>query len=268
MGAKIMPSKKPTYLFSKKGLQELERILILKPLIAFDLDGTLVNIQPGSGDVVVETLVKDELAKISGYLPVAIVSGRAMIQLERIFSKSAFLYVGNHGLEGVVPISQTKRKTFERRIASIKKFLEDRFSKTVKNLEIEDKKISLTLLFDQSDQAKKDRKTIIRAIEKSKSPIRLVLGKDVLNCLPSQNENKGTSVLQLKKHLKKEHVIFAGDDVTDEDVFKVKNRNLFTIKVGRSKTSAKFYVNDQSEIVNLILEIGKFLMPSHLDGLK
>ena len=54
--------------------------------------------------------------------------------------------------------------------------------------------------------------------------------------------------------------IFVGDDETDEDVFRLDDANLFTIRVGRRTSSgARFYLRKQNEIFLLLREINNIL---------
>jgi len=54
--------------------------------------------------------------------------------------------------------------------------------------------------------------------------------------------------------------LFVGDDETDEDVFRLKDENIFTVRVGINPLSnALVYIRGQHEIVRLLLEINSSL---------
>jgi len=78
----------------------------------------------------------------------------------------------------------------------------------------------------------------------------VVGGKFVFNLLPNIRKNKGTAIVELRKILKCDHIAYLGDDVTDEDVFALKNkRKILDIRVGRSKkTKARYYLHNQDEM--------------------
>ena len=55
-----------------------------------------------------------------------------------------------------------------------------------------------------------------------------------------------------------EHVLYVGDDDTDEDVFELDRPGLLTVRVGRKRSSsAQFYVDRQSEIRKVIASLGR-----------
>jgi len=63
-------------LFSNEGQRAVAAVLALKPLLAFDFDGTLAPIVARPDDVHVAADVKLRLAQLSRWRPVAIITGR------------------------------------------------------------------------------------------------------------------------------------------------------------------------------------------------
>jgi len=118
---------------------------------------------------------------------------------------------------------------------------------------VEDKKISMTVHFRNSPQRIRARRKIMARIKLLKPGPRVVFGKAVFNLLPSRKINKGTALLAVMKEDRCSKSFFIGDDVTDEDVFDLRQKNIFTVRVGRSsKTSAKYYIRSQSEVLRLL----------------
>jgi trehalose 6-phosphate phosphatase len=53
---------------------------------------------------------------------------------------------------------------------------------------------------------------------------------------------------------------FAGDDETDEHVFRLDHENIFTVRVGKCVGSqATFYLRGQYEVARLLREINRIL---------
>ena len=66
------------HLFSQQGLQALDAVMRLHPLLAFDFDGTLAPIVTLPDDARVSIGVAQRLDQLARHLPVAIVTGRSV----------------------------------------------------------------------------------------------------------------------------------------------------------------------------------------------
>lgn len=64
--------------------------------------------------------------------------------------------------------------------------------------------------------------------------------------------NKGTAALQFLAQKKYNFIMAAGDDVTDEDLFKALPKKSHTIKVGIAKSRAKHNLFDSDEMIELL----------------
>ncbi len=67
--------------------------------------------------------------------------------------------------------------------------------------------------------------------------------------------NKGRAALAKIGHEKFDFILALGDDWTDEFTFKAMPEPAFTIKVGTKTTAAKYYVNDVTEVRNLLSQL-------------
>jgi trehalose 6-phosphate synthase/phosphatase len=67
--------------------------------------------------------------------------------------------------------------------------------------------------------------------------------------------NKGSAALQLISAGKADFILAAGDDWTDEDLFKVLPASAYSIKVGMSPSYAKFNLRGPAEMVELLGEL-------------
>jgi trehalose 6-phosphate synthase/phosphatase len=84
--------------------------------------------------------------------------------------------------------------------------------------------------------------------------IQVLQGSKVIE-IKSANINKGTAILDFQPEKNYDFVLSIGDDRTDEDMFKVLSEKAYTIKVGISKSFARFNLFNYSDVRNLIKEM-------------
>ena len=89
------------YAFSPEGVACLAAVLATRPLLAFDIDGTLAPIVEHPDDARLPERVQDCLAHLARHYEVAIVTGRAVDDARRMFAFEPRYLIGNHGAEGV-----------------------------------------------------------------------------------------------------------------------------------------------------------------------
>jgi len=221
-------------------------------LYAFDFDGTLAPVTSEPDAVKLSQITHSLLAKISARVPVAVISGRSVDDLRNQFAFEPEFLIGNHGLEGLRNIRPEKYQRISRHWL---KQLQNQWNFKDPNIYIEDKKFSLSVHHRNAKQ-KKIRDRLLSLMKNLEPPPRIVKGKSVLNLIPSQRVNKGQALLHLLKKLKFKHVIYVGDDETDEDVFSLSEKRLISVRVGRKITSrAQFFIKRQNEINRLLISI-------------
>jgi trehalose 6-phosphate phosphatase len=82
-------------------------------------------------------------------------------------------------------------------------------------------------------------------------------GKNVLE-FSIRSTTKGEALLHLKEYTKATAVLYAGDDVTDEDAFAVLRSGDFGLKSGAGKTIAEFRVSDEAEVAQVLALLAQF----------
>ncbi|WP_324650415.1 trehalose-phosphatase [Georgenia sp. H159] len=82
--------------------------------------------------------------------------------------------------------------------------------------------------------------------------LRVQQGKDVVE-MAVVNATKGDAVVELRADVAPQGVLFAGDDVTDEDAFAVLGPDDVGIKVGDGPTAAGYRVADPDEFAAVLL---------------
>lgn len=101
---------------------------------------------------------------------------------------------------------------------------------------------------------------ILEAISKLNPPPRRIGGQFIENLVPAGAPNKGIALRLLIEKSECRKGFFVGDDETDEDVFRLNDQNIFTVRVGINTFSdALFYLSGQHEITRLIGEINSVL---------
>lgn len=240
------------YLLSQKNLQRLGSLKPNDTLFAFDFDGTLSSIVTQSSKAQIRNRTKKLIRKLNEESQIAIISGRSISDLKKRLEFNPKYIIGNHGIEGIgLPLKV--RKSIQKTCATWKKQLLIDLS-SHRFIELEDKTYSLSIHYRNAPHAVRAKKIILEAIQNLNPKPRVIAGKCVYNLLPHQNLDKGQALIRLLKISKMKRALYIGDDDTDEDVFRLKIPELFTVRVGNCRTSqAQYYIKNQSEI-NSVLE--------------
>jgi len=240
----------------------------INTLMGFDFDGTLTPIvsHPDKVKVPKEILkLLKNLEKRYG-AHILILSGRSLSYLKKIFPETSFYLAGNHGFEcegpGIKYVHPQARQQAQQ-LKKIKKWVTP-YLKPYSGCWLEDKKYTFSIHYRAlpiKEHALFCRKLQghLRAYPEGLKKMNLRPGKCVLEIRPQINWDKGKMYLWVQKKLKlkpkKDFFFYAGDDVTDEDVFKVmKPLNSFTVYVGSAhhKTKAQYRTKDTKSLMKLL----------------
>ena len=256
------------YLFSETGMKVLESLTFTKTLYAFDFDGTLAPIVGTPGEAKTSKDMGKILHDLSSLVPVAVVSGRSIIDLRSRLGFEANHLIGNHGLEGLSSTKESSDRA-HKICASWKLQLQNKWGK-LKNdsgIFIEDKLFSLALHYRKSRNKKNARHELFLRIETLNPPPRIILGKSVMNLVPAGAPHKGVALLELMMQCELKTALYIGDDDTDEDVFSLPDAGIITIRVGHKKSSqAQFFVKRQTEVKRIVRELMTRLQKNNAKG--
>ncbi len=234
------------YLFDKDGIQALEAFCMAKTLFAFDYDGTLAPIVDDPTDAIMRRKTYGEITQLALLTPVALISGRARDDLARLAPKEIDFMIGNHGLEGLPGGSPS----LEQAEISCNRWSEI-LSKQIltKGVVIENKRYSLAVHYRMASDKRKARSTILDLAASLSPAPRIVLGKCVVNLVSPGAPHKGVALLEVMLRSECRSAVYIGDDDNDEDVFRLGEESLLTIRVGKEEGSASlYYINSQDEI--------------------
>ncbi len=244
-------------LLAKGSADVLSRLAHARCLLAFDFDGTLAPIvdRPDQARMRDETAAL--LAAVCKLYPCAVISGRSKKDVTSKLGNVMIKYViGNHGLE-----PGPNLVAYEREMLSIRHALVASL-KQVPGVELEDKRYSLALHYRHAARKYETCLTIESAVVSLNLPVRMVLGKEVVNVIPAGAPNKGDALERLSDIEGSDAILYIGDDVTDEDVFGLSDnqedhsRDLLTVRVGQSRFSAAdFFLRNQREIDRLLAKL-------------
>lgn len=250
-------------LFAPDSLRILESLSFTKTLYAFDFDGTLSKIVRNPQDAAIKASTDLLLKELSKRAPVAVISGRSVVDLKKHLSFVPPYLVGNHGLEGLAArpdTLETARKICVEWVEHLKKHLSPDL--LAGGLEIEDKSFSIAAHYRKCASKKKAKLAILNAAANLDLKPRIILGKCVVNLLPPGAPHKGVALVELMLQAGIKSAFYIGDDDTDEDVFSLPNARIFTVRVGKkARSQAQYFIQDQSEIDRTLKTILRFYQP-------
>jgi trehalose 6-phosphate phosphatase len=193
--------------------------------ILLDIDGTLLDLAATPAGVLVPSSLQATLTTLWKWTggALALVSGRPLRDIDRIFAPLELPAVGGHGAE-IRPTAKTPQKKRVQPLLLDERVRRQLLGLSRKGILIEDKGYSMAVHYRLAPELGPDLKRQIALIASSFSDARyeVLPGKFVIEVKPTAF-NKGTAVLQLMElpPFAGRRPLFIGDDVTDEAVFAV-----------------------------------------------
>ena len=231
-----------------------------KKIIFLDYDGTLVvfNEKP---DLAIPDANLLQLIDALCALPntdVAIVSGRDQAFLDKWFASLPVTLVAEHGRyikksgagwKGTV----IGKKDWMVDVMPIFETFTDRTPGTF----IEEKQNSLVWHYRKTDpELASGRVVEIKTVLSSLISDELtILDMDKALEVVDRQVNKGSAVFEINNQNAHDFILCIGDDVTDENMFVSLPDHAHTIKVGRKPTSAKYYIENVTQVKKLLSSI-------------
>ena len=225
-----------------------------------DVDGTLVEIAADPDGVQVSRHLVALLGRLEARFggALALVSGRTIATLDRLFAPLRLKAAGNHGLErrgdGGAIVRPPRAPEMDEVRTAMAGFAADR-----PGVIVEDKTLSVALHYRNRPEAA-DAAAALAADLAGRLPGRLVVqrGKMMVEVHPGLGD-KGTAIARFldEPPFAGRVPVFIGDDLTDEDGFRLINaRGGCSIRVGDgAKTSAAYRVPDVVGVIRWLEEI-------------
>ncbi len=225
-------------------------------LVASDYDGVLAPLVGDPSAAVPSPGVGDALARVAGAagVTVALVSGRGVEDLRTVSGLDGpYRWVGSHGAEYDGPLTGE--------LAGRRDALADRLAPlvaAVPGARLEVKPASVAVHVRQvADPA--GAAALLAAADAAADPsLTKKPGKAVLE-LAVTDADKGSAVTRLREELGAAAVVYLGDDLTDEDVFRRLGPADVGVKVGEGETAAGHRVADTDAALAALRLLGDLL---------
>jgi len=193
-----------------------------------DVDGTLVEIEREPGAVHVPERLCRILADLqeAGDGALALVSGRSLEQLDRLFSPLRLSAAGLHGLERRNLRTGVVRREPEPAVFEPARARLERFARDHAGVLLEDKGLTLALHYRKAPEVENEAKALAQAVAAASGGALVLLeGKKVLELKPPGcDKGEAIAAFMDEPPFRGRRPVFAGDDITDEAGFATINR--------------------------------------------
>lgn len=218
-----------------------------------DVDGTLLDYAPTPDTVLVDARVRRLIERLQRFSEgaLALISGRAASDIDRLFNPLRTALAGQHGVERRDARGAWHRHALpEEGLRAAAREL-SRLAETHPGLVFEDKGLNLAVHYRLEPSLGPDVERLMRRLlGELGAQFELQGGKMVWEIKPS-GRDKGLSVSEFMQEppFAGRMAVFIGDDVTDESAFGAVNRlGGVSIKVGPGDSSARYRLPDAEAV--------------------
>ena len=226
-----------------------------------DVDGTLLEIECEPDAVHVPDRLRRILQRLQAASggALALVSGRSLEQLDRLFSPLRFSAAGLHGLERrnldrVIERAAPDPELFERARRRLAEFADAH-----EGVLLEDKGLTLALHYRKAPEAAEAAGRLAEmAVAESRGAFALLRGKMVYELKPpGVDKGRAIAAFLAEAPFAGRRPVFAGDDMTDEAGFEAVNqRGGVSVRIGEGQaTAAAFGCADVAAVQTWLLEL-------------
>lgn len=210
----------------------------------FDLDGTLAEIQPHPDQVHIPIAVRTLLDRLSGLQggALALISGRPMVELDKLAAPHRFPLAGVHGAERRDINGNTHRVTLPPELSRALQLRLETELAAMPGTELECKGMAFALHYRQAPDFESSILSLASTLVSLHEELSLQPGKCVVEIKP-RGINKGEAIAAFMEQppFVGRTPVFIGDDLTDEAGFTTVNAmNGISIKVGKGETEARY----------------------------
>jgi trehalose 6-phosphate phosphatase len=237
-------------------------------LFLSDFDGTLADFDPDPAAVVLPESRRGLLNAIGSqpYVTVGLVSGRRLADVrDRAHLSIDACYAGLHGLEidcdgerFLHPAVEASRSLLQDLAASIGSAIA-----SVPGAFVENKGLSMAAHFREASAA--DASRVIAIVERQAAPhvesgvLRIMRGACLIELLPDIDWHKGSAIDWIYRRIAERRgalfAVYMGDDVTDEDAFRVLRGRGISMAASDRVSGADFTLEGPPEIEALLREL-------------
>jgi trehalose 6-phosphate phosphatase len=244
--------------------EEIFRQAQRKKLAVFlDYDGTLTPIVERPEDALLDRGIRQTLRDLAKHCTVAVISGRDLKDLQNLVGLNGIFYAGSHGFEISGPQGRHSEhqwgKEFLPTLDRAEQSLRDRLEKKIQGVQVERKKFSIAVHYRRVAEGEvREVEPVVDQVQEETGQLRKASGKKIFELQPDIDWDKGRALLWLLEQLglngPEVLPFYLGDDVTDEDAFKVlKDRGIgIAVQEAPAPTAARYRLGNPDEV-------GKFL---------
>lgn len=221
-----------------------------------DYDGTLTPIAESPDKAIISMAMHNIIIKLNELMPVAVVTGRSIANINYVLNIENIICAGNHGAEiwdGKKLVSGERFAKARKDLAWIVAELNETLA-PIKGVIVEDKGITASVhyrMVSPQDLCKMINRFWSVADSYKKNFV-ITSGKKVFEVRPHDIWNKGDAVKWIWDRFDKNRLpVYIGDDQTDEDAFKAIKGKGIGISIGKSN-AADYYLETQEEVKRLL----------------
>jgi trehalose 6-phosphate synthase/phosphatase len=246
--------------------KELREVLMAKGkkmAIFVDYDGTLRELErePMAACPTEELMALLGKLKQKEDVEVTIISGRKAEDLEGWLGECGFGLVAEHG----AIVRRAGSKVWERLDLNVSYGWKGEITHVLRGYErstpgsfVEEKQTGVVWHYRKSDMqfGEWKAKQLVEELTAvtANQPLEVRHGKKIVE-VASTLVNKGAAAIRLMEGKHYDLVVTAGDDLTDESMFRMNVENLVSIKVGEGATSARYRVRGPGELRELLASV-------------
>lgn len=226
-----------------------------------DVDGTLLDFagHPHAVELTPELIAT--LSSLRGLVPVALISGRPIVDLDGLFAPLRLPVAGQHGAERrtangrAIPMERPAQMSAAR--DALAGFAEGR-----PGLLLEDKGLTLALHYRLTPRLESEVEAMMKAwMHKLGGQLTLLPGNMVYELRPTATD-KGAAIAAFMEEppFAGRVPVFIGDDTTDEDGFRMVNRmGGLSVKVGGGQTVADWRLSGVATVLQWLEDYVRWL---------
>jgi trehalose 6-phosphate phosphatase len=225
-------------------------------LLASDYDGVLAPLVDDPAAAVPTPGVAAALARLAEVdgVTVALVSGRGVEDLQRTSGLTGpYRWVGSHGAEFDGPLAGPLAARRDELTALLRPLVAG-----TAGASLEVKPASVAVHVRQVADRSAAAELLAEVERRVDSSLTLKPGKEVLEVAVT-DADKGAALRRLRDELGAAAVLYLGDDVTDEDAFRVLGPGDVPVKIGEGDTLARYRVGHPTDALAVLNRLAALL---------
>jgi len=258
-----MVQRKKRHLNFLREKKKMAKVINAKRLFIFlDYDGTCTPIVSTPQQAVLPASMRKTIRELTDHYKIGIVSGRSIEDVRSRVDIDNIYYAGSHGFEVVDPLGKSIVNKDAKRVRRILDQVYRKLKERLRNIPgalVEHVKFSISAHYRlvSSHHFPFVKRAVDDVLKQYKS-LRKTTGKKVFEIRPKSNWDKGKAVNLILRLLgfdkKRGMVIYIGDDVTDEDAFRITRQKGIGIRVAseHKPTLAHYVVKNPSEVKEVL----------------